>query len=190
MGKRCGSARSITQSGIHALMIEAAHSQRSVVRLKSGDPLIFGRAAEELAALAAAGVPVHIVPGVTALFAAGAALQLPLTDRRNASRLILLAGHHAADKPEGGELWPGTLPADSTVAVYMPRSRPRAPGAGFALSRNAGGVALRCYLQSCDTAAASGRIAAARAGRTACRPCTAAGRGGAGRSSSSRFSRI
>ncbi len=119
VGKRCGSAR-ITQSGIHALMIEAAHSQRSVVRLKSGDPLIFGRAAEELAALAAAGVPVHIVPGVTALFAAGAALQLPLTDRRNASRLILLAGHHAADKPEGGELWPGTLPADSTVAVYMP----------------------------------------------------------------------
>ena len=119
VGKRCGNAR-ITQPGIHALMIEAAHAQRGVVRLKSGDPLIFGRAAEELAALAAAGVPVEIVPGVTALFAAGAALHLPLTDRRSASRLILLAGHHAADKPDATGLWPGTLPVDSTVAVYMP----------------------------------------------------------------------
>ncbi len=119
VGKRCGSAR-ITQAGIHVLMVEAAKTGRSVVRLKSGDPLIFGRAAEELAALAAAHVPVEIVPGVTALFAAGAALHLPLTDRRSSSRLILLAGHHAADKPDAGALWPGTLPVASTVAVYMP----------------------------------------------------------------------
>ena len=119
VGKRCGNAR-ITQSGIHNLMIEAAHAGRSVVRLKSGDPLIFGRAAEELAALALARISVEIVPGITALSAAGAALQLPLTDRRTTSRLILLAGHHSADKTDTGPLWPGTLPDDATVAIYMP----------------------------------------------------------------------
>ncbi len=119
VGKRCGHAR-ITQAGIHTLLLEAARAQRSVVRLKSGDPLIFGRAAEELVALAAAGVPVVIVPGVTALFAAGAALQLPLTDRRTASKLILMTGRHAADKTDAGPLWQGTLPADATLAVYMP----------------------------------------------------------------------
>ena len=119
VGKRCGNAR-ITQAGIHTLLIEAAQARRSVVRLKSGDPLIFGRAAEELAALAEAKIPVQIVPGVTALFAAGAALQLPLTDRRSASKLVLLAGQHAANKTDAGPLWQGTLPADATLAVYMP----------------------------------------------------------------------
>ena len=119
VGKRCGNAR-ITQAGIHLLLIEAAQQHRSVVRLKSGDPLIFGRAAEELTALAAAGIRVEIVPGVTALFAAGAALQLPLTDRRTASKLILLAGRHAAEKAEAGSIWQGTLPPDATVAIYMP----------------------------------------------------------------------
>ncbi len=119
VGKRCGNAR-ITQSGIHALLIEAARADRSVVRLKSGDPLIFGRAAEELDALATARIPVEIVPGVTALFAAGAALHLPLTDRRTASKLILLAGRHAADKTDAGSLWQGSLPVDATLAIYMP----------------------------------------------------------------------
>ncbi len=119
VGKRCGNAR-ITQSGIHALLIHAARANRSVVRLKSGDPLIFGRAAEELAALAEANIPVQIVPGVTALFAAGAALHLPLTDRRSASKLILMAGRHAADKTDAGPLWQGTIPPDATLAIYMP----------------------------------------------------------------------
>lgn len=119
VGKRCGNAR-ITQSGIHVLLIEAARANRRVVRLKSGDPLIFGRAAEELAALAEAEIPVEIVPGVTALFAAGAALRLPLTDRRTASKLILLAGRHAAEKEIAGPLWQGALPIDATVAIYMP----------------------------------------------------------------------
>lgn len=119
VGKRCGNAR-ITQAGIHVLLVEAAQAGRSVVRLKSGDPLIFGRAAEELAALAQAEIPVQIVPGVTALFAAAAALHLPLTDRRSASKLILMAGRHAADKSEAGPLWTGAVPPDATLAIYMP----------------------------------------------------------------------
>ncbi len=91
VGKRCGRPR-ITQAGIHALMIESARAGQSVVRLKSGDPLVFGRAGEEIAALRAAGVRFEVVPGVTAAFAAGAALGLPLTDRKSASKLIFCYG--------------------------------------------------------------------------------------------------
>ena len=121
VGKRCGRPR-ITQVGIHDLMVDSAHRNLSVVRLKSGDPMVFGRAAEELAALRAAGVPVEVVPGISAVFAAGAALQLPLTDRRAASKLILITGKHAENKSSGDVLpvWQGTLPADATLAIYMP----------------------------------------------------------------------
>lgn len=120
VGKRCGRPR-ITQAGIHALMIDSARRNLSVVRLKSGDPLVFGRAAEELNALREVGIPAEVVPGVSAVFAAGAALQLPLTDRRSASKLILITGQHAADKSSPvPPIWQGTLPEDATLAIYMP----------------------------------------------------------------------
>lgn len=119
VGKRCGRA-TITQAGIHMLMVDAAHRGLSVVRLKSGDPLVFGRAAEELQALRAASVPVQIVPGISAVFAAGAMLQVPLTDRRSSSRLIMVAGQHAGDKATRTPLWSGPIPADATLAIYMP----------------------------------------------------------------------
>ncbi|HKN20530.1 MAG TPA: uroporphyrinogen-III C-methyltransferase, partial [Terracidiphilus sp.] len=80
VGKRCGT-KTITQEEINALMIEHARAGRSVVRLKSGDPLVFGRAAEEMDALDEAGVPYEIVPGISAAFAAAAALGRSLTDR-------------------------------------------------------------------------------------------------------------
>jgi uroporphyrin-III C-methyltransferase len=118
VGKRCGRPR-ITQAGIHALMIEAARAGQSVVRLKSGDPLVFGRAGEEIAALRAAGVTFEVVPGVTAAFAAGAGLALPLTDRKSASKLILCTGHHA-DGKDAAPVWSGPLPEDATLVVYMP----------------------------------------------------------------------
>jgi uroporphyrin-III C-methyltransferase len=118
VGKRCGRPR-ITQQGIHALMIESARAGQSVVRLKSGDPLVFGRAGEELAALRAAGVAVEIVPGVTAALAAGAALALPLTDRNSASKLIFCTGHHATGKDDA-PIWSGPLPEDATLVIYMP----------------------------------------------------------------------
>jgi uroporphyrin-III C-methyltransferase len=118
VGKRCGRPR-ITQAGIHALMVESARAGQSVVRLKSGDPLVFGRAGEEIAALRAAGVRFEVVPGVTAAFAAGAALGLPLTDRKSASKLIFCTGHHA-DGKDSAPIWSGPLPEDATLVVYMP----------------------------------------------------------------------
>ena len=119
VGKRCGHPR-ITQTGIHKLLIESAKAGQSVVRLKSGDPLIFGRAGEEVAALRAAGIPFVVVPGITAALAAGASLQLPLTDRIHASKLIFLTGHHATGKDDIEPLWSGPLPADATLVIYMP----------------------------------------------------------------------
>jgi uroporphyrin-III C-methyltransferase/precorrin-2 dehydrogenase/sirohydrochlorin ferrochelatase len=115
VGKRCG-AKTITQEEINALMVEHARANRSVVRLKSGDPLLFGRAAEELAALAEARVPVEIVPGVSAAFAAAAAIGRSLTDRDWASHVILTTGHHAQSHNREA------LPAveAGTRVVYMP----------------------------------------------------------------------
>lgn len=119
VGKRCGQPR-ITQVGIHELMLEHARAGSSVVRLKSGDPLVFGRAAEEMVALRAAGIPFEIVPGISAAFAVAAALQIPLTDRTSASKLILATAHHAAGKVELTPSWNGAFPDDSTLVIYMP----------------------------------------------------------------------
>ena len=115
VGKRCGS-KSITQEEIHALMIGNARAGRKVVRLKSGDPLIFGRAAEEIAALADAEVPFEIVPGITAAFAAAAAVGCSLTSRNAASNVIFSTGHHAASHNSA------SIPQleDATRIVYMP----------------------------------------------------------------------
>ncbi len=129
VAKRCGQPR-ITQAGIHTLMIDGTRSGQSVLRLKSGDPLIFGRAGEEIAALRAAQIPFEIVPGITAAFAAAASLRTPLTDRTAASKLILATAHHAANKldprlehgpaPSPQPLWGGPLPPDATLVLYMP----------------------------------------------------------------------
>ena len=122
VGKRCGQPR-ITQAGIHALMLEYARAGRSVVRLKSGEPLIFGRAGEEIAALTEAAIPFEIVPGITAAFAVAAVLKTPLTDRGSASKLIFATAHHAADKLELTPKWEGAFPNDATLVVYMPGRR-------------------------------------------------------------------
>jgi uroporphyrin-III C-methyltransferase len=128
VGKRCGQPR-ITQAGIHALMLEHAGAGRSVVRLKSGDPLVFGRASEEIAALTEANIPFEIVPGITAAFAVAAELKTPLTDRGSASKLIFATAHHAAPRPDAPaklELtpkWEGAFPQDATLVVYMPGRR-------------------------------------------------------------------
>ena len=115
VGKRCGT-KTITQEEINALMIEHARAGRSVVRLKSGDPLLFGRAAEEMDALTEADIPYEIVPGVSAAFAAAAALGRSLTDREWASHVIFSTGHHA--QSHNREALPA-LEAGTRV-VYMP----------------------------------------------------------------------
>ena len=124
VGKRCGQPR-ITQAGIHALMIENSRpadgaSGRSVVRLKSGDPLVFGRAGEEMDALTAAGIPFEVVPGISTVFAVAARLKTPLTERTSASKLILATAHHAAGKVELSPSWSGAFPDAATLVLYMP----------------------------------------------------------------------
>ncbi len=121
VGKRCG-ARRITQEQIHVLMIDEARRGSSVVRLKSGDPLIFGRAGEEMDALEQAGIPCEVVSGVTAMFAAAAAIRKSLTDRRSASKIILTTAHHAPDASGRARpsFWRGPLPNDATLGIYMP----------------------------------------------------------------------
>ena len=115
VGKRCGT-KNITQDEINTLMIDHAQSGRAVVRLKSGDPLLFGRAAEEISALTEAGVSYTIVPGVSAAFAAAAALGCSLTDRACASSVLLTTGHHAQSHNNA----PLPQIEDATRVVYMP----------------------------------------------------------------------
>jgi uroporphyrin-III C-methyltransferase/precorrin-2 dehydrogenase/sirohydrochlorin ferrochelatase len=117
VGKRCG-VKNITQEQINALMVENARANLTVVRLKGGDPLIFGRAAEEIAALTEASVPFEVVPGVSAAFAAAAAIGCPLTTRNSASSVIFSTGHHAQSQPDGQSPKPSL--EDSTRVVYMP----------------------------------------------------------------------
>lgn len=119
VGKRCGQPR-ITQAGIHQLMLEHSRADRSVIRLKSGDPLIFGRAAEEIGFLREHSIPFEIVPGITTAFAVAASLQTPLTDRSRASKLILATAHHAAGKVELTPSWSGAFPDEATLVIYMP----------------------------------------------------------------------
>ncbi len=117
VGKRCGAKR-ITQVQIHAMMIESARKGLSVVRLKSGDPLIFGRAAEEIDALSGAGIPFEVVPGVTAAFAAAAALGISLTDRRASSGVQFSTAHHAAGS-DGRKVFSAES-FEATQVIYMP----------------------------------------------------------------------
>jgi uroporphyrin-III C-methyltransferase len=117
VGKRCGEKK-IAQGEINERMIRAARLGFDVVRLKSGDPEIFGRLAEEIDALESAGVPFEIVPGITAGIAAAASLGASLTDRRTNSRVIIISGHNAADAPEND--WRGLAREDASFIVYMP----------------------------------------------------------------------
>ena len=118
VGKRCG-AKGTTQEEINTRMIESARRGLEVVRLKCGDPGIFGRLAEELDALAAAHVPFEVVPGITAALAAAASLGVSLTDRRKSSRVVIVTGHRANGK-HGDTRWEDLVQGDATLAVYMP----------------------------------------------------------------------
>jgi uroporphyrin-III C-methyltransferase len=119
VGKRCRQRR-ITQQDVNSLMVSWAKSGLTVVRLKGGDPQIFGRLGEEIEALREAEVDFEIVPGVTAACAAAATAGIALTDRRLASDLVFLTGHRAFGNPQGRG-W-GPFSADATVVVYMPGS--------------------------------------------------------------------
>ena len=117
VGKRCGKKK-ILQEEINYLMVALAGSGLRVVRLKSGDPLIFGRAGEEIEALRRAEIPFEIVPGVTSSFGAAAAAQMPLTHRRASSALVLLTAHQAAGSEAAN--WSRLAGSGATLVIYMP----------------------------------------------------------------------
>jgi uroporphyrin-III C-methyltransferase len=120
VGKRCG-VKKITQAEIHRVMIASARRGMKVVRLKSGDPGIFGRLAEEIDALEAANISFEIVPGVTAGVAAAASLGISLTDRRTSSRLVIVSGHHAdASSAQADPDWRRLAGEDAALVIYMP----------------------------------------------------------------------
>lgn len=104
---------------IHQVLIENAKAGRTVVRLKGGDPLIFGRGGEEAEALRGAGVGYEIVPGVTAALAAGAFLDIPLTHRHHASAVALVTGHELPNKPGNRLDWKALAAFPGTLCVYM-----------------------------------------------------------------------
>jgi uroporphyrin-III C-methyltransferase len=118
VGKRCGSS-TIGQEEINFRMVTLAASGLKVVRLKSGDPLIFGRAGEEIEALRRSHIEYEIVPGVTSALGAAAAAGIPLTHRRASSTLVLTAGHRAENSATD---WSGLAGAESTLVIYMPGS--------------------------------------------------------------------
>ncbi len=117
VGKRAGS-HSASQGDINALLVSLAKAGRKVVRLKGGDPMIFGRIGEEIEALRAAGLPFEIVPGVTAATASGAVAELPLTHRDYSSAVIFITGHQCAANTSALD-WSALAKLRATLCFYM-----------------------------------------------------------------------
>ncbi|ULJ73397.1 siroheme synthase CysG [Rhizobium gallicum] len=119
VGKRKG-CHSKSQEEINDLLVQLGRQGKRVVRLKSGDPLVYGRAGEEMAALRAAGIGYEVVPGITSAFAAAADFELPLTLRGVASSLVFTTGHDLTGDvlPD----WASLAVSGATIAVYMGRT--------------------------------------------------------------------
>ena len=116
VGKRKGRAR-WAQADIEAELVRRVRAGQTVVRLKAGDPFIFGRGGEEVDALRAAGLPVAVVPGVTAALGVAASAGIPLTHRLFASAVTFVSGHSAAGGNEPA--WPALAAQGHTLAIYM-----------------------------------------------------------------------
>jgi uroporphyrin-III C-methyltransferase len=167
VGKRCG-RHSAAQRFINKRLIDAARKYRTVVRLKGGDPTLFGRAQEEIAALHAAGVECEIVPGVTAACAAGAELGVSLTQRGVARSVTFLTPRVGAGEAEHD--WARSAMAADTAVIYMGAgqadkiaatliARGMAPETPVAVVENASLPAARCLtmrLSELACAASSG----------------------------------
>lgn len=119
VGKRCGT-KGISQAEINALMVQLAREVKVVARLKSGDPLLFGRAGEEMEALRRAGIEFEVIPGVTAALGAAASAQISLTDRRHASRVVFVTAHREGGTGLHNERH---VAEDTTYVIYMPGNR-------------------------------------------------------------------
>jgi uroporphyrin-III C-methyltransferase/precorrin-2 dehydrogenase/sirohydrochlorin ferrochelatase len=143
---KTGFGPSCKQEDINTLMVSLARQGKRVVRLKGGDPLIFGRAGEEIDACKAAGIAVEIVPGITAAQGAAAKLCLPLTDRKVSRRLQYITGHAQNGKLPDDIDWGALADPSTTTAIYMPVRTlaalvTRAMAAGLAASTPAAAIA-------------------------------------------------
>ena len=118
VGKKPG-APALTQEETNELMVELARAGRRVVRLKGGDPFVFGRGGEEAEALAAAGIRFEVVPGVTAGVAAAAYAGIPVTHRDAASAVAFVTGHEDPGKPETALDWEALARFPGTLVFYM-----------------------------------------------------------------------
>lgn len=107
------------QSTIEETLIQLARLGKTVVRLKGGDPFVFGRGGEEAEALVAAGISFEIVPGVTSALAAGAYAGIPLTHRALSSAVVFLTGHEDPNKPGSNLRWEDYGRLQATLCVYM-----------------------------------------------------------------------
>jgi uroporphyrin-III C-methyltransferase len=116
VGKRAG-YKLLTQDEINALLVSCAQTRQTVVRLKGGDPSIFGRAGEEIEALRKAGIEYEIVPGISAALGAAAAAGISLTDRRVASQILLTTFSRGI---EGSATDWGCVTSTTTLVLYMP----------------------------------------------------------------------
>lgn len=126
---KTGHGPSCRQGDINTLMVRLARDGQRIVRLKSGDPGIFGRAGEEIAELQSAGIPVRIVPGVSSAQAAAASLTLSLTHRDLARRLQFVTGHEQKGELPDDFDWSALADTRATTVVYMPkRTLPRLAG--------------------------------------------------------------
>src|SRR5262245_43454480 len=119
VGKRGGAAESAKQEEINALLVRLATEGKRVVRLKGGDPLVFGRGSEEAQALAAAGVRFEIVPGVTAGIAAPAYAGIPVTHRGAATSVPFVTGHEDPSTERTSVDWSALGRAGGTIVLYM-----------------------------------------------------------------------
>jgi len=128
VGKRCGRLSS-TQAFINKQLIDAAHRYRTVVRLKGGDPMLFGRAQEEIESLTQAGVSVNVVPGISAAFGASAALQQSLTQRGMSRSVCFLTP--AVGSGEQGHDWARPAVNADTAVLYMASRQAQAITAGL-----------------------------------------------------------
>ena len=117
---KTGFGLSCTQEDINSLMVSLAKQGKRVIRLKGGDPLIFGRAAEEIAACEAASIAVDVVPGITSVQGAAARLGIALTDRKKARRLQYVTGHAKQGGLPADVDWKSLADPSTTTAVFMP----------------------------------------------------------------------
>ena len=114
-----GGSHTLKQHEIEALMVERAKSGKTVVRLKGGDPFLFGRGGEELEVLREHGIPVEVVPGVTSAIAVPEMVGIPVTHRRYASEVTFITGHEDPTKPESALNWEALSRLKGTLVILM-----------------------------------------------------------------------